>query len=99
MRFLGAFLITLISFAVCPAAAQQISHGGVVMTHPPINNQSIVDLAHAGFSDKFVLEWIRKSRTSFDISAEGLVKLRTAGLGEDVINLMIAMTKTFGRSN
>jgi len=81
MRILCAFLLTTLS-----AAAQQYTVAQ--MAHQPLNNDSVVTLAKAGFDERFILELIRSSRTNFDTSVEGLVAMKRAGVSEDLIRMM-----------
>ena len=81
MRLLCALLVTVFS-----AAAQQYSVGQ--MKQQPLTNENIVTLAKAGFDEAFILQLIRSSRTSFDISVPGLVVLKQAGVSEDLIRFM-----------
>jgi hypothetical protein len=55
-----------------------------------ITNDSVITLANAGFNELFIFEWIHASRTRFDTTLEGLVALRRAGVGEDLIRVMAA---------
>jgi hypothetical protein len=81
MRLLNAFLLTTFS-----AAAQQYTVAQ--MAHQPLNNDSVITLAKAGFDEQFILQLIRSSRTNFDISVEGLVAMKKAGVSEDLIRMM-----------
>src|SRR5271166_3270960 len=81
MRLLCAFLLTAFS-----AAAQQYTVAQ--LAHQPLNNDSVVILAKAGFDEQFILQLIRSSRTNFDTSVEGLVAMKKAGVSEDLIRMM-----------
>jgi hypothetical protein len=86
MRILCAVLFTTFS-----AAAQQYTVAQ--MAHQPLNNESVVTLAKAGFDEQFILQLIRSSRTNFDTSVEGMVAMKKAGVSEDLIRMM-AMPQT-----
>jgi hypothetical protein len=81
MRVLCAFLFTLASYT-----AQQFT--ATMLAHQPLTNENIVTLAKAGFDELFILQLVRTSRTNFDISVEGLVGLKQAGVSEELIRLM-----------
>jgi hypothetical protein len=86
MRYFVSFLIMIAPFAMLPAVGQQSS--GLVLMPPPLTNENVIDLRRAGFDEPFILEWVRRSRTNFDVSTKGLVSLRTEGISEDLIRLM-----------
>jgi hypothetical protein len=73
-------MLVLSFLVLLPAAAQD--HGHV------LTNQGVVTLAKAGFDESFIIDRIRTSRTQFDITVEGLVALKQAGLSEDLIRAM-----------
>jgi len=81
MRVLLAVLLI-----VLPATAQPATVA--VLAHQPLTNENIVTLAKAGFDELFILQLIRSSRTNFDTSVDGLVKMKQAGVSEDLIRLM-----------
>ena len=53
-----------------------------------LTNESVVTLAKAGFDELFIVERIKTSRTRFDMSVQGLVSLKEAGVTEDLIDVM-----------
>ena len=53
-----------------------------------MTNENVVTLAKAGFDELFILQLIRSSRTNFDVSVQGLVGLKQAGVSEDLIRMM-----------
>lgn len=81
MRALLAVLLI-----VLPAMAQPSTV--TALAHQPLTNESIVTLAKAGFDELFILQLIGSSRNNFDTSVEGLVKLKQAGVSQDLIRLM-----------
>lgn len=56
----------------------------------PLTNEGVIALARAGFDELFVAERIAGGRVRFDISVEGLVALKKAGVTEDLIRRMVA---------
>src|SRR5580692_12319156 len=81
MRHLCAVLLT-----VSLAAAQQFTVAQ--LKQQPLTNENVVTLAKAGFDELFILQLIRSSRTNFDVSVQGLVGLKQAGVSEDLIRMM-----------
>ena len=55
-----------------------------------LNNEGIVDLARAGFSEAFILDLVQYKRTKFDTSVDGLTFLAKKGLSERVIRAIVA---------
>src|SRR5580698_2470195 len=81
MRVLLAVLLI-----VLPATAQPFTVAA--LAHQPLTNENIATLAKAGFDESFILQLIRSSRNNFDTSVDGLVKLKQAGVSQDLIRLM-----------
>jgi hypothetical protein len=73
-------------FLVTPVLAQDCS--ATALSRRILTNESVVTLAKAGFDELFIVERIRTSRTRFDMSVDGMVSLRAAGVNEDLIGLM-----------
>jgi hypothetical protein len=55
----------------------------------PMTNQSVIDLAKAKMSDDIILAAIRGSKPSFDLSANGLIALKNAGVSDAVLQEML----------
>ncbi|HJR71259.1 MAG TPA: hypothetical protein VKA43_14545 [Gammaproteobacteria bacterium] len=67
---------------------------GLMLTAPavaqaPMTNQSVIDLAKAKMSDDIILAAIRGSKPSFDLSADGLIALKNAGVSDAVLQEML----------
>jgi hypothetical protein len=82
MRGLLLFLLTLL-----PAAAQDFT--AATLARHALTNESVITLAKAGFDELFILDLIRSSRARFDTTVGGLVTLKEAGVGEDLIRVMV----------
>ncbi len=82
MRLLCALLLT-----ISAASAQQYTI--TQLKQQPLTNDSIVTLSKAGFDELFILQLIRSSRTNFDVSVQGLVVLKQAGVSEELIRMMV----------
>jgi hypothetical protein len=55
----------------------------------PMTNQSVIDLAKAKMSDDIILAAIRGSKPGFDLSANGLIALKNAGVSDVVLQEML----------
>lgn len=78
-------LLLLGSMVRSPAAAQS-----TVQTRDVLTNRAVMALAAAGFSEDFLIELIRNSRTGFDASVDGLAALAKQGISERVIRAMLS---------
>jgi hypothetical protein len=70
-------------------AAQSPAIQSTTQTLKVLTNPAIVALAAAGFSEDFLIELIRNSRTDFDTSANGLASLAKQGINERIIRAMV----------
>jgi|HubBroStandDraft_3_1064219.scaffolds.fasta_scaffold10076_3 hypothetical protein len=55
----------------------------------PLTNEDIVTMVQAGLPQDVVVEKIKTSKTAFDTSTEALVALKKAGIGADIIRIMV----------
>ncbi len=55
----------------------------------PLNSDSILRLAHGGFSDNFILDLMSRQPGKFTASASRLVELKQAGVSERVLSKMV----------
>jgi hypothetical protein len=63
-----------------------------VVTIPPrpLSNQDIVRMVKAKFDDATIVKAIETRRSSFDLSVDGLLRLKDAGVSQPVIQAMLA---------
>jgi hypothetical protein len=54
-----------------------------------MTNQEVIRLAKAKLSDDVIISRIKKSKTKFDVSTNGLVALKQAGVSDAVISAMV----------
>lgn len=60
-----------------------------------MTNRDVIRLVQAKVSDDLIIAKIKQSSTNFDLSTDGLVQLKTAGVSEAVLKaMMIAPTET-----
>jgi len=55
----------------------------------PLTNEDIVTMIQAGLTADIVIEKIKTSKTSFDTSTDALVSLKKAGVGGEIIRVMV----------
>lgn len=60
---------------------------------PTLNNNSIIELVEAGFSEGTIIRRIEQSPVDFDLSADKLKELRRRRVTEAIINAMTAAMK------
>src|SRR5882724_2070524 len=69
------------------ATAQQSS---APLPAHPLTNQDIVRMARAGFVDSTIVKMIDSHGAAFDLSVDGLLKLKEAGVSQGVIDKMLS---------
>jgi hypothetical protein len=55
-----------------------------------MNNESVIKLTKAGFSEDVIVTSINRSPGAYDTSVDGLIALKTAKVGDKVIQAMVA---------
>jgi hypothetical protein len=55
-----------------------------------MNNESVVNLMKAGFSEDVIISAINRSQEAFDTSVDGLIALKTAGITNKEISAIMA---------
>ena len=82
--YTSALILVLILGQTRSTEAQQPQH------QTPLNNQSVVKLAKAGFKDKTIISIISARLPNFDLSPERMIELKRNGVSENVIMAMLA---------
>lgn len=54
-----------------------------------MTNDEVISLTKAGLSGSIIVGKIRTSKSSFDMSTDALIKLKQAGVGDDVVGAML----------
>src|ERR1700678_461336 len=73
-------VLALVLVVLCPVLiAQQL-----------MNNDSVIKLTKAGFSEDVIVTSINRSPGNYDTSVDGMIALKTAGVGNKVVQAMIA---------
>ncbi len=55
----------------------------------PLTNRDVIRLAQAKLSDDLIIAKIKKSVTNFDLSTDGLLQLKNAGVSDRVLKVMM----------
>lgn len=93
MKFI-AFCFALLlpgaaTFAADTTTAASHARPDPVLPKDILTNEALVTLAEAGFSDSFIVEKIRLSRSRFDTSVEGLAYLRRNWISEELVHFVM----------
>src|SRR6476620_8988233 len=76
-------VIILIGTASAFALAQELASNEV------ITNDKVITMVQAGLPASVIINKIRNSKTSFDMSTDQLIRLKQARVPDDVLNTMI----------
>jgi hypothetical protein len=74
----AAFAFAAAAFAQTPGAQEEI-----------MTNDEVISLAKAGLSGAVVINKIRTSKSNFDLSTDALIKLKQAGVSDDIVTAML----------
>jgi hypothetical protein len=72
--------LAIVFLTFCPLLAAQ----------QPLNNDSVIKLVKAGLSDDLIMSTINASPGNFDVSADGLIALKSAGASDNVVSAVLA---------
>lgn len=64
--------------------------GSLLAAQQALNNASVIKLVKAGLSDDLIVSTVNASPGTYDVSADGLSALRTAGAGDKVVSAVMA---------
>jgi hypothetical protein len=73
-------VLALVLVVLCP----------VLIAQQMMNNDSIIKLTKAGFSEDVIVASINRSPGNYDTSVDGMIALKAAGVGNKVVQAMIA---------
>ena len=54
-----------------------------------MTNDEVISLAKAGLNPSLIVSKIRTSKSSFDLSTDGLIKLKQAGISDEIVTAML----------
>lgn len=83
-------ILTLILLSGLTVAAAQ---------NETLDNRIVIDMSKAGLSAELIVRKISTSQTAFDVSANGLIDLKKAGVDDVVIGAMIERTELANASS
>lgn len=79
------FMLTLfIAGLVCLISVTAVPAQDEVMT-----NEEVISLAKAGLSPGIIIGKIRSGKSNFDLSTDSLIKLKQAGVSDDIVSAML----------
>ena len=79
------FMLTLfIAGLVC-----LISFTAVTAQDEGMTNEEVISLSKAGLSPSIIVGKIRSGQTNFDLSTDSLIKLKQAGVSDDIVTAML----------
>lgn len=55
-----------------------------------ITNDEVISLSKAGLNSSIIVDKIRTSKSKFDLSTDALIKLKKAGISDDIVGAMLA---------
>ncbi len=84
MRKPNFIFACLLLTAIFSAAGSTIFAQAEVMT-----NDEVITLAKAGLNSSIIVNKIRTSKSNFDLSTDNLIKLKTAGVSDEIVNAML----------
>ena len=61
----------------------------VLIAQQMMNNDSVIKLTKAGFSEDVIVTSINRSPGNYDTSVDGMIALKTAGVGNKVVQAMV----------
>jgi hypothetical protein len=73
-------------------ASVLIMFAPLLIAQQAMNNDSVVKLCKAGLSDDLIVAAINASAGNYDISADGIIALKTSGASEKVISAVVGKT-------
>lgn len=71
------------------AAVLMTANIGVLAQDETMTNTEVISLAKAGLNSSLIIGKIRSSKTSFDLSTDSLIKLKQAGVSDDIVAAML----------
>ena len=54
-----------------------------------MTNDEVISLAGAGLNSSIIVNKIKTSKTNFDLSTDALIKLKKAGVSDDIVTAML----------
>jgi hypothetical protein len=77
-------------YAIGLALSLLLISGAPAQTRKPLTNADIVNMTKQGFDPTLIVKAIETSQPDFDVSAQTLMELKTAGVAESVMEAMLS---------
>jgi hypothetical protein len=74
-------------FVLCLSLMLVVS--SAVFAQETMTNDEVISLAKAGLSSSIIIGKIKTSATNFDLSTDSLIKLKQAGVSDDIVGAML----------
>jgi hypothetical protein len=84
MKKLNFLFACFLAFSICLGMTSKIYAQEELMT-----NDQVVSLVNAGLNSTIIVNKIRTSKSNFDTSTDTLIKLKKAGISDEIINTML----------
>src|SRR5215470_3097772 len=84
---LGALL--LVACIGCAQTSAKVAPAGPAKAQARMTVEDVVRLSRAGVSEEIILAQIREKHQAFDLTADQLIELKSASVGERVIRMMM----------
>lgn len=84
MKTIKSLLVCLLLATVCAFAAVTVAAQEEIL-----NNAEIISLTKAGLNKSIIIGKIRSSKTNFDLSTDALIKLKQAGIDDEIVTAML----------
>src|ERR1700746_3015925 len=89
MRPFALILCLVVLGGTCGTQTAAQQNSAALPTHP-LTNQDVVRMVKAGFGDSTIVKMIESHGAAFDLSVDGLLKLKEAGVSQGVIDKMLS---------
>src|SRR5579863_10344106 len=87
-------LLTIVTLAACSVAVCGMS---LAQQAPkPLTNDGVIEMVQAGLSESVIVAAIQSSPAHYDVSTDGLIKLKKAGVTADEMKAIIAAQQAIG---
>ena len=73
-----------------PAASPKSPPSKTTAAPAPMTNQDVIRLVKANISEDLIIAKIKQSKTKFDVSVDGLVALKGAGVSDRLISVIMS---------
>ena len=92
MKLFSLFRVLLVSFVLATvsiASAQESNESSIEI----LTNADVVLMSKTNLSKTLIINKIKDSKGAFDVSVQGLVNLKSAGVDEEIIETMLEKSR------